>query len=163
MNKKFTWLLMLLCAFWAGLSLVVATNFRAEVPAYSAPSFNFYNAEENNSGNPFENFTPEDFFNPSSPLGFIGYLTIFFCMSIPIALLIISIASVAIFVRLGKIRKELSQLNQSRQQPPPQNIPPQVVYQQPAPQPMVPPSQTTQHQGQQMQGQQPQGQQTKQF
>ncbi|MGC8913666.1 MAG: hypothetical protein ACP5JR_06625 [Thermoplasmata archaeon] len=93
-----------------------------ELPENLTDSFTFgrlshwtypYQTDGNGSdhGNPFENFTPEQLFNTSSPLGFIGYISMFFCLGIPIMLLIVLVCVIAIFVRLGKIRKELSQLN----------------------------------------------------
>lgn len=100
-------------------------------------SYQPYQAEDNNTsnGNPFENFTPEQLFDPSSPLAILGYLSAFFCLTIPISLLILAIASIAIFVRLGKIRKELSQLNQARTPQNPQPpMPPQMPGQMQAPQ-----------------------------
>ncbi|MCX8174010.1 MAG: hypothetical protein N3F63_05335 [Thermoplasmata archaeon] len=120
-----------------------------------------YQSQNNDTedGNPFGNFTPEQLFDPSSPLAILGYLSMFFCLSIPISLLIISIATIAIFVRMGKIRKELSQLNQTRQPPAPQHPQPQFMA---APQPPVQP-QPPQASQQPPQGQQAQGQQGKQL
>ncbi|MEM3396983.1 MAG: hypothetical protein QW620_03450 [Thermoplasmata archaeon] len=129
---------------------------------------NIYQTGENDTGgNPFENFTPEQLFDPASPMAILGYLSMFFCLTIPISLLIIAIATLAIFVRMGKIKKELSQLNQSRQQAPAHYVQPQFVqHPQPATTPTVQPHspQAPQQPPQQSpQSQQVQGQQGKQF
>jgi hypothetical protein len=102
-------LLMLLVVF----GFTIPSVYIAEKTGYTPltyPVIPVYqdNMTQNDTGNPFENFTPEKLFDPSSPLAIVGYLTLFFCLGVPIMLIIITVCVIAIFVRLGKIKKALA-------------------------------------------------------
>jgi hypothetical protein len=86
---------------------------------------------DGSSDNPFNNISMPD---GMEPLIFIG---VFFCLGIPIALIIISIVLAAIFVRMGKVRKELTKISDKVSAPapaatqplpsPPQTVPPLTI------------------------------------
>lgn len=128
-------MLILVIAFMCVIYTWHEENMVLAHPAIIIHSLDLYadDTTNNHTNDPFQNLTPEHLFDPASPLSILVYISVFFCLSVPILLIIITAFAIAILVRLGKIKETLNTQRIQHIQPAQLPVTPQIAYHEPLP------------------------------